>query len=218
MTRPAFDLSTYFVTDAALCAERGVVWTIGEAIAGGATMVQIRDKTASDLELVAVTRAALAIARPTATPVIVNDRLEVAIAAGADGAHLGQSDGDPSEARARLGEKALIGLSIERHAQLAAAHADSVDYFGVGPVKATTTKQDHADPIGFDGLTAIARDAARPVVAIGGLSASDAARAIQCGAAGLAVVSAICASPDPRRATAELVAAIAAARADMRKA
>jgi thiamine-phosphate pyrophosphorylase len=170
------------------------------AARGGATMVQLRDKTADDAAITAMARAMKAVLAPFGVPLIVNDRVAAARAAGADGVHVGQGDMPAAQARAIMGPGAIIGLSIETAAQLADADWDALDYIGVGPVRATPTKPDHAAPIGMDGLAAIAAAAPRPVIAIGGIGAGD-ARAIRgAGAAGMAVVSAICAAPDPQAA------------------
>ncbi|MGF1658628.1 MAG: thiamine phosphate synthase [Rubrimonas sp.] len=175
------------------------------AARGGALTVQLRDKTAPDADLTALARALLAELRPRGVKLIVNDRLEVALAADADGLHIGQTDGDPAAARARLGAGKLLGLSVERPEHCAAVPA-CVDYLGAGPVRATATKPDHAAPVGFDGLAAIAARAPAPVIAIGGLGAGDAAAVKRAGAAGMAVVSAVARAPDPEAATRALVA------------
>lgn len=170
------------------------------AARGGATIVQLRNKTADDAAITAMARAMKAVLAPFGVPLIVNDRVAAARAAGADGVHVGQGDMPAAQARAIMGPGAIIGLSIETAAQLADADWDALDYIGVGPVRATPTKPDHAAPIGMDGLAAIAAAAPRPVIAIGGVGAGD-ARAIRgAGAAGMAVVSAICAAPDPQAA------------------
>ncbi|WPL18520.1 Thiamine-phosphate synthase [Thiorhodovibrio winogradskyi] len=198
----SFDLGVYLVTDPRLCGPRGVLATAKAAVAGGATMVQLRDKTASDAELIALGKALKAAINSHAALLIVNDRIEVALAIGADGLHLGQRDADPAAARARLGNQAIIGLSVETPALARAANPRLIDYLGVGPVFATATKADHAKPLGFDGLRAICREAAAlPKVAIGGLRAEHAKDVIAAGAQGLAVVSAICAAADPQAAT-----------------
>lgn len=175
------------------------------AARGGATMVQLRDKTADDAAITAMARAMKAVLAPLGVPLIVNDRVAAARAAGADGVHVGQGDMPASQARAIMGPGAIIGLSIEAPAQLADADWDALDYIGVGPVRATPTKPDHAAPIGMDGLAAIAAAAPRPAIAIGGIGAGDARAIRAAGAAGMAVVSAICAAPDPQAAARALM-------------
>lgn len=173
------------------------------AVRGGATAVQLRDKRASDADLVARTRRLRAHLAPLGVPLIVNDRLAVALAGGADGLHVGQSDGDPARMRAALGPDAILGLSIETEAQLAAVPA-GIDYLGVGPVRATASKPDHAAPLGLAGLARIVRAAPVPSVAIGGVGAADIPDLKAAGCAGIAIVSAIAGAPDPEAAARDL--------------
>jgi thiamine-phosphate pyrophosphorylase len=133
----------------------------------------------------------------------------VAKEAGADGAHIGQDDGDPAAARVLLGPDALIGLSVTRVAEIATVDASVVDYVGLGPVFATATKPDAAPALGLAGARAIAARLPVPWIAIGGIDAANAADVIAAGAAGIAVVSAICAADDPAEAAAGLRRAIA---------
>ncbi len=192
----------YVVTDPA--APLSVFDQAHAAARGGAWAVQLRDKTASDAELAALAKALLAELRPLGVRLIVNDRLEAALAADADGLHMGQGDGDPRAARARLGARRLLGLSVERLDQCAAIPA-CVDYVGAGPVRATPSKPDHAAPIGMDGLAAIVARAPVPAIAIGGLGAGDAAALKRAGAVGMAVVSAVTRAADPQAATRALL-------------
>lgn len=188
----------YAITDPD--APRPVAAQAVAAARGGAWAVQLRDKSSSDAELVDVARALLAELRPLGVLLIINDRLEVALAVQADGLHIGQGDGDPREARARLGAGKLLGLSVETQAHCAAVPA-CVDYIGVGPVRATATKPDHAPLVGMDGLAAIIAGATVPAFAIGGIGPGDARALKEAGAAGMAVVSAISRAPDPEAAT-----------------
>jgi len=206
------DLSVYLITDVALCARAGLLETVAAALRGGVSAVQLRDKQASDAALIEQGKALKALLRGTHVPLIVNDRLKVAVAIGADGLHLGQSDGDVAEARAALGAEAILGLSVQRREQLKAPELSLVDYLGVGPVFATATKPDHSSPLGFDGLAAICAESPLPVVAIGGLSAEHAASIWSAGGAGMALVSAICTASDPELATREIAEAWRAAR------
>jgi thiamine-phosphate pyrophosphorylase len=209
-----FDLALYLVTDPGLCAARGLIETITAAVKGGVTLVQLRDKTATDAELIARGQAAKAALRHSGARLIINDRLSVAEAIGADGLHLGQCDGDPGAARARLGRNAIIGVSVETPERARAVDAGVVDYLGVGPVFATPTKADHARPLGFAGLKRIcAVMPGVPKVAIGGLGAEHAASVIEAGAEGLAVVSAICAAADPQVAARGILDEVQRARA-----
>jgi len=174
------------------------------AARGGAWAVQLRDKRASDAELVVTARALVEALRPMGVKLIVNDRIDVAIAAGACGLHLGQSDGDPVQARERLAAGAILGVSVNTTAHLAKIRP-GVDYVGVGPLRATPSKPDHATPLGFAGLAAIAANASVPIVAIGGIRHGDARALRAAGVAGMAVVSAVSRAPDPEAATRALV-------------
>ena len=195
--------AVYVVTDPD--APLPVVEQARAAARGGAWAVQLRDKTASDADCLALAKVLLAELRPLGVKLIVNDRLEVAVGSDADGLHVGQSDGDPAAARARLGPKKLLGVSVGTPAQSAAV-PKGVDYIGVGPVRATASKPDHGRPVGFDGLARIVARAPLPAIAIGGLGPGDADALRQAGAVGLAVVSAVVRAPDPEAATRALVA------------
>lgn len=205
--RQPFELSVYLITDPTLCAERGLVATVRAAVAGGVTLVQLRDKGASDAELIAQGQALKAALAGTGVPLIINDRIAVAAAIGAAGVHLGQDDAAVATARALLGPAAIIGLSCRTLAQVQALDPRLVDYIGTGPVFATGTKPDHAPPLGFAGLAAICAACPVPVVAIGGLSAGHVPAVRAAGAQGLAVVSAICAAADPASAARAFVTA-----------
>jgi thiamine-phosphate pyrophosphorylase len=209
--RPAFDLSVYLITDPVLSGPRGVVATARAATAG-ATIVQLRDPRARTAQLVAEARALVALLRPMGIPLIVNDRVDVALAAEADGVHVGQSDMGCDDARALLGPDRILGLSITEEADLGRNNLSAVDYLGVGPVFATATKPDAAPPMGLAGLAAIRRRTGLPIVAIGGIGEANAASAVAAGAEGVAVVSAICAAPDPGAAARRLAAIVARAR------
>lgn len=173
------------------------------AARGGAWAVQIRDKAASDAELVRLTAELIERLAPMGVRVVVNDRVEVARVTGAD-LHIGQTDGDPRQARARIAPGALLGLSIETVAQCARI-PEGVDYIGAGPYRPTPTKPDAAAPIGQDGLARIVAAAPVPTIAIGGLGAGDIAALKQAGAAGMAVVSEVTRAADPEAATRLLV-------------
>jgi len=146
-------------------------------------------------------------------PFIVNDRVDVALAAGADGVHVGQADMTVADVRALIGSEPILGLSITSEADLDVSDFRGVDYLGVGPVFQTSTKPDAAPPINVGGLEAIVARTKIPIVAIGGLHAGNAADAIAAGAHGIAVVSAICAAPDAETATRELVEIVRGAKA-----
>lgn len=207
------DLSTYVVTDTALCGVRGVPAVVAAAVRGGATCLQVRDKTAGTRDLLALVEAVVAVAGDV--PVLVNDRLDVALAARARGVavaglHLGQSDLPAPVARRLLWPGALLGLSVGTVAQLHEVldwPDGTVDHLGVGPVRATPTKPDHDRAIGLGGAAAVAAAAPLPCVAIGGLDAGLAGPLRRAGLAGAAYVSAVCAAADPEAATRELAQA-----------
>lgn len=204
------DLSLYLVTDPVLCGPRGVVETVREAVAGGVSIVQLRDKTASDAEI-ADQLVELSAAIDGRALLVVNDRLDAALAARArgarvDGVHLGQSDASVERARELLGPDAIIGLTANTPAHLAAARAlpaGTLDYLGVGVIRPTSTKPDHPPALGVEGFRALAADSPLPCVAIGGVGLGDVESLRDAGAAGIAVVSALCAAEDPRAAARE---------------
>jgi len=198
--KPSFDLSVYLITDPLLCARHGLIETARAAVRGGVKIVQLRDKTASDVALISQGRALKEALAGSGALLIVNDRVEVARAISADGVHVGQSDAAAADARKALGPDAIIGLSIQTTEHAAALDLAMVDYIGVGPVFATATKPDHAPPLGFDGLERVCTASALPAVAIGGLSAAHARAVFAAGARGLAVVSGICAAEQPEAA------------------
>lgn len=202
------DLRVYFVTDRDLCARFGVVQTALKAIAGGATLLQLRDPVAKGRELYELARAFVDALRPHDVPLIVNDRPDIARAAGAAGVHVGQDDAPVEIARAIMGPDAIIGLSITDPAQLAAVPEGLVDHFGVGPVFGAGVKTDAKPTIGLDGLRACVALARRPIVAIGGIGLANAPSCIEAGAAGVAVVSSIAAHSDPTAAATDLRRAV----------
>ncbi|MCZ2858851.1 thiamine phosphate synthase [Blastococcus sp. VKM Ac-2987] len=213
---PAVDLALYLVTDTALCRPRPVADVVRAAVAGGVTAVQVRDKHASRRELLALTRAVrAALADRPDVPVVVNDAVDVALLAGADGVHVGQEDLPVTEVRGLLGPDRLVGLSVESADDLAAAlrlPPGTVDVVGLSPVWATPTKPEAGPGLGLDAVRDLARTAQAGglrAVAIGGIDADRAAAVAATGVDGICVVSAVCAAPDPHAAAAALRAAIA---------
>ncbi|SMD04830.1 thiamine phosphate synthase [Rhizobium sp. RU36D] len=206
------DLSVYLVLDPDLCAERGMVETARLAVEGGATVVQLRDKRADTAAMIETGGALKQVLAGTGVPLIVNDDVEAAMAIGADGVHVGQSDMAAEEVRRRIGPDMILGLSIGTVELAHALDSSVVDYVGVGPVFPTSTKPGHPPAIGYEGLAAITAACSVPVVAIGGLKRQHVVDTLKTGVNGLAVVSAICGTPDPRQATADLVSAVREAR------
>ena len=200
---PLEALRLHLVTDSALCGARGMLAVVEAAVRGGVSCVQLREKSLDTRAFVERARALKAWLGPLGVPLLINDRVDVALACGADGVHVGQSDMAPEDVR-RLMPGGLIGLSVESLAQLAAAERAPVDYYGISPVFATRSKHDAAPALGLDGLRAIRAGTRRPLVAIGGIDAGNAADVMAAGADGLAVVSALCSSADPAAAAREL--------------
>jgi len=189
---------------------------------GGATLVQLRDKHGDTRAMVERARAVKAALAPFGVPLLINDRVDVALAAGADGAHVGQDDMAVEDARRLLGPRAIIGLSIKTVAQAAAAPIDLLDYVGIGGVFATASKDNTSPPIGPTGLARIAEVFRRrapkfPLCAIAGIDASNAAHTIAAGVDGVAVISALSLASDPQAAARELRAVVDAAVAERRQ-
>ena len=174
------------------------------AARGGAGWVQLRHKSLPDADFADLARALMNRLAPLGVPLIINDRIDVARAVNAPGLHIGQSDGDPRTARAAIGPDMILGLSIETEAQM--EHVpDCVSYLGVGPIRATGTKPDHARPMGFGGLARATARTSLPCMAIGGLTSADVAAVQSAGCQGIAIVSAISRATDPESAAHEFV-------------
>lgn len=198
------DYSLYLVTDAGLSRGRSHLEVVSAAIRGGVTVVQYREKGAATRRMIAEALELRQLCRSRRVPFIVNDRIDVALAVDADGVHVGQDDMPAALARRLIGSTKILGVSVENAAQARAAAADGADYVGASPIFATPTKTDAPPPMGLPGLEAITRVCPLPVVAIGGLNASNAARMIGAGAAGVAVVSALVSAEDIEGAAREL--------------
>ncbi len=202
-------LATYLVTDREQCqrAGRSVAQTVSDAVCGGVTCVQLRMKDATDSEFLReIESVSTAIGRRV--PLIINDRVDVfeqALATGLHvaGVHVGLHDADPIALRDRLGPTAIIGVSA-RKKQTIERLQHAADYFGIGPVHDTSSKHDAPPGIGFDRLAELTAHSRIPVVAIGGLTAGDTSPIKHAGAAGMAIVSAICAAPNPFLAARDL--------------
>lgn len=188
------------ITDPVLAAPRGVADVVGEALRAGAPAVQLRDKVLPPRDLLPLARRLRAATLAAGALLIVNDRLDLALAAQADGVHLGPDDLPVAAARSLSPPGFIIGRSAHDSAAARAAAAAGADYIGCGPVFPTRTKEDARNAIGLDGLEEVARRVDIPVVAIGGLTVRNAPRALAAGAAGCAVVSAVMGAADPARA------------------
>ena len=208
--RLAAALKLYAVTDDAWLNGRTLAACVEEALAGGATFVQLRQKGATTEQLTKQARQLIPLCQTTGAPFVVNDDVQAALVSGADGVHVGQSDTACADARAALGPDAIVGVSVQTVDQALAAQAAGADYLGVGALFATPTKPD-AEVVPLPTLRAICRAADIPVVAIGGLDARTIPQLAGTGVAGAAVVSAIFAADDIEAATHALSAAIGAA-------
>lgn len=195
-------LALYLVTDPDLCGKFGLIETVQAAVAGGVSIVQLRDKHATTAQLISQAKALQPILASHNVPLIINDDVEAAIACDADGIHVGQDDLDVVRVRQQVGPDKIVGLSVETVEAALQVDAGIVDYVGISPIFATQTKGDHKPPVGFDGLEAIVASSPVPSVAIGGLNAGHCKAVFASGAVGIAVVSAICGKDDPHQATA----------------
>ena len=194
----------YLVTDRGLSRGRLLLDVVAQAVKGGAACVQLREKEMPTRAFVEEALAVKNILAPHRIPLMINDRIDVALACGADGVHIGQEDMPYETARRLLGPKAIIGLSVETWADVEASRDLDVDYLGVSPVFATPTKTDTKEPWGLEGLRKIKAFSRHPLVAIGGISEANAREVTEAGADCLAVVSAICSAENPAGATARL--------------
>jgi thiamine-phosphate pyrophosphorylase len=206
------DCSLYVITDRRLARGRSLLEVARSAIRGGATVVQLRDKEATTRELMETGQRLRALTRQMGATFIVNDRADVALAVEADGVHLGVDDLPVPVARRLMGPEAIIGFSPETVEEARQAEADGADYLGVGAVFGTGIKPDAGSPIGLEGLGEIVRAVSIPVVAIGGITAANAARCIRAGAAGVAVIGAVVAADDIEAAARRLREQIEEAR------
>jgi thiamine-phosphate pyrophosphorylase len=203
------DLRLYALVDPEHAGGRDVVELARLVAQGGATLVQLRDKRSDTGPMVERARAIKAALAPFNVPLLVNDRVDVALASGADGVHVGQTDMAVADARKLLGPQAIIGLSVKTAAQAEAAPIELLDYVGVGGVYATSSKDNTSRPIGPEGLARIAavfrsRQSSFPLCGIAGIDAGNAAAVIIAGADGVAVISALSLKPDPERAARDL--------------
>ena len=202
-------LRVYVVTSASFRG-RSHLDVAAAAIEGGATVVQLRAPELAEHVAFGVARELVARCRAAGGAAIVNDRADVAVAARADGVHVGQADG-PGRTRAALGSEGVLGISVATPEEAVAAESSGADYVGV-TVWSTATKPD-APAVGLDGVAAVAAATRLPIVGIGGIDAANAAEVIAAGAAGVAVVSAVAAADDPVAAVRQLRAVVEAATA-----
>ncbi len=200
------------MTDRRTAGARSVEDVVRAAVRGGVTLVQLREKEFGTRELVALARCLREILAPAGVPLIINDRVDVALASHAGGVHLGQSDMDPRDARRLLGRGAIIGLTVKASEQAQRTESLDVDYLGVGPIFHPRTKPDAGSLWGVEKLAALRGATDLPLLAIGGIDFTNAASVIEAGADGIAVISAICGAHDPEQAAWELRSVVEQAR------
>ncbi len=187
----------YLVTDRALCGGRSLEEVVLRSVKGGARYVQIREKDQTTRDFIEEAVRIKEILAPYNVPLIINDRVDVALAVGAEGVHVGQDDMPYAMARSLMGPGKIVGLSVETWEDVEEAEGLDCDYLGVSPVFSTPTKTDTKGAWGLDGLARVRAFSRHPLVAIGGISPSNATRVVEAGTDCLAVVSAICSAPDP---------------------
>lgn len=198
------NLDLHLVTDRELCRGRDLIDIVQAAVQGGVSIVQLREKECPTRDFIEFGRAIMAVLKPTAIPLLINDRIDIALAIGADGVHIGQSDMPYGDARRLLGPDAIIGLSVESEAHALEAEDLDVDYLGLSPVFVTPTKSELTQQLGLKGVGRIRQISRHRLVAIGGLHIGNIPSVLEAGADGVAVVSAICSAVDPLQAAQQL--------------
>lgn len=199
------DLSLYLVTQRGSLSLEAFFDIVTEAVRGGVSVVQLREKGTDEAEFLKIGGKLLDILRPMGVPLIINDSIEIALAIGADGVHLGQGDMSVGDARRILGRKAIVGLSVETLEQAKAAEDMELDYIAASPIFRTPTKVDTGEPWGLKGLRELCRMTKLPVVSIGGITIGNIKDVIVAGSSGASVVSAIFNVELPREAARELL-------------
>lgn len=194
----------YLVTDRKLCGDRSLEYVVSRALEGGVAYLQLREKDLSTRLFVEVAREMKALTDRYRVPLIINDRIDVALAVEADGVHIGQDDMPYSITRKLMGPRAIIGVSVETWDDVVMAQQLDVNYIAVSPVFETPTKTNTKSYWGLEGLARIKAYSRHPVVGIGGLNASNAEEMVTAGADCIAVVSAICSDPYPLQASRKL--------------
>lgn len=197
-------LRLYLVTDQALMRGRSLTDVVGAAVQGGVTCVQLREKNLASREFLAQALLLKKLLAKHHVPLVINDRIDIALACGADGVHLGQSDLSVAAARKLLPPEVFIGWSVESIDDVRQSTSLPLDYLGVSPIFATPTKVDTKNIWGLAGLAKIRTLTDLPLVAIGGIHDGNAREVMRAGADGFAVVSALCAAADPLAAASRL--------------
>lgn len=198
------DLLLYLCTDRILAMDRPITQAVEDAIIGGVTMVQLREKDAATREFYEIALEIQKVTRRHRIPLVINDRVDIALAVGAEGLHLGQSDMPLAVARRLVGSEMFIGISAATVEKALFAQKDSADYIGVGAVYSTGSKADAGEAIGITGFQAVCAAVDIPVVAIGGINAANTPAVMAAGGNGIAVISAILSQPDIQTASKNL--------------
>jgi thiamine-phosphate pyrophosphorylase len=198
------DYSLYLVTDRSLSKGRSTAEIVAAAVAGGVSCIQLREKSCGTREFLNEALALQPLLKSRNIPLIINDRLDIALAIEADGVHLGQSDMPIGMARKIAGDSLIIGISAESVDDALRAEQEGADYLGISPVFSTPTKTDTAPPLGLEGVRQIRALVDIPLVGIGGINSDNAESVLAAGADGIAVVSAIVSAADPAGAAKKL--------------
>ncbi|MFN2342711.1 MAG: thiamine phosphate synthase [Desulfonatronovibrio sp.] len=202
--KTGIDYSLYLVTDQDLCLGRNLINVVMEAVQGGVNVVQIREKNSETRDFYELARAMKQSLKGKNVPLIINDRVDVAMAVDADGVHAGQKDLPCSVIRQILGPDKIIGVSINTCEQIHEALEQGADYLSLSPVYPTPTKTDTTEPFGINGLIKARKMTTKPLITIGGINKSNIGEIMGTGMDGIALVSAICSAPSPRHAAEEL--------------
>ena len=190
-------IQLYLVTDEAACLGRDFFWVIEEAVKGGVTMVQLREKTLGTRDFIDRAKRLKDLLEPYNVPLIINDRIDIALAVDADGVHVGQSDMHYYTLKNLLPKGKIIGISAEKQKDVFEAESWDISYLAVSPLYTTPSKTDTEKPWQMEGLRWVRNNSRHPLVVIGGLNAANSFQAMQNGASGVAVISAICSAKSP---------------------
>lgn len=197
MSKQSFDLSLYLIISQSACMGRDIFQVLRAALKGGVTMIQLREKDLPTRDFLHLARALKKELHSHGVPLIINDRVDVAIAAGVDGVHVGQEDMHPEDVRDLIGPNAILGLSANTSEDVYEAKGLAVDYLGLGPVFATQSKADCKPVLGLEGFSALRQETTLPLVGIGGITDQNAGQVIAAGAEGVSLISAICRATSP---------------------
>ena len=193
-------IKLYLVTDQAACLGRDFFWVVEEAVKGGVTMVQLREKSLPTRAFIDRAKRLKDLLKLYNVPLIINDRVDIALAVDADGVHVGQSDMHYDTLKNLLPKGKIIGISAEKQENVFEAESWDISYLAVSPLYATPSKTDTEKPWETEGLNWVRNNSRHPLVVIGGLNITNSNEAIQNGANGIAVISAICSAKSPREA------------------